>query len=150
MDVRQYHRLRAAIQDNAAPGRWEDVAPMADTLRALLSCSVLFSNVEVEATDDPDQMVIGLCEFRTGIDSGTVAGFLEDAWEDRLRYPFWEVHSTRASSTHVEFHGATRHSPVGHYVTFHVVARRHRIPAQRTGPTAGHTPRLPRQRPSWD
>jgi hypothetical protein len=131
MDLMQFHRMRSAIQVNASPGRPADVALVEANLRAMLMDSGLFEEVEVERTDDVDQLVIALCQFRPTCTEADVAARLEAIWSDRVRYPFWEAHAIRTHDDHVEFEAASRQSHHGHYVTVHLVAQKAHIPAQR-------------------
>jgi hypothetical protein len=131
MELLKYHRMRTAIQSNAFPGSGEDVAAVAGQLRDLLRFSGLFETVEVEPTDDPDQLVIALCQFKAELEEADVSTQLEKIWVDRLRYPFWEAHTVIADLEHVELEAATRASELGHYVTIHLVAKKSAIPAQR-------------------
>ena len=132
MDLIGFHRMRTAIQDNAAPGTAQDLATVEDSLRSLLMGSAMFQDVEVECTDDPDHLVIALCAYRDDLTDAEVASGLERMWVDRVSYPFWEAHALHVESGHVELEGASRPSPVGGYVTLHLVAQQVRIPAQRT------------------
>lgn len=132
MDLLQFHKMRTAVQVNAYPGSPKDLASVERSLRDLLMSSGLFEEVEVEHTDDPDQLVIALCQFRPLFSERDVASYLERLWNDRVRYPFWEAHSLLVEKEHVEFEAATRNSTSGHYVTVHLVAQKARIPAQRT------------------
>ncbi len=131
MDLLQFHKMRTAIQDNAYPGSGVEVATVESSLRAVLMASGLFEEVEVERTEDKDQLVIALCQFRPFYTEQDVAGRLEQIWDDRVRYPFWEAHTIRVENGHIEFEAATRHSGFGHYVTVHLVAQKATIPAQR-------------------
>lgn len=131
MDLLQYHRMRTAIQVNAAPGRERELQPVESSLRDLLLLSGLFEEVEVEHTDDPDQLVIALCTFHPHLSEAQVAERLERIWRDRVSYPFWEAHALHVESEHVELEAASRWSSDGHYVTVHLVAQKARIPAQR-------------------
>jgi hypothetical protein len=131
MNLMQFHRLRTAIQDNAAPGSTRDLATVEGSLRSLLMSSGLFVDVEVERTDDPDQLVIALCTFDPHVSEAAVAGQVELLWADRVSYPFWEAHALLVEEEHVELEAASRPSPVGGYVTVHLVAQKARIPAQR-------------------
>jgi len=131
MDLSHYHRLRTAVQDNAYPGSVTDIAPMETNLRDLLMASGIFEDVEVEHTDDPDQLVIALCHFRSEYSEKDVAEHLENLWDDRVRYPFWEAHALVLEKEQVEFEAATRTSSSGPYVTVHLVAQKAQIPAQR-------------------
>ena len=132
MDLLRFHRMRTAIQGNATPGSSADLATVEGSLRYLLTSSGLFEDVEVERTDDPDQLVIALCTFRAHASEADVASRIERMWADRVSYPFWEAHAVHVEDEHVEFEAASRHSSGGHYVTVHLVAQKARIPAQRS------------------
>jgi hypothetical protein len=123
--------MRTAVQDNASPGKEEDLETVEQSLRDLLMSSGVFEEVEVEHTDDPDQLVIALCKFLPYFTERDVARHLERIWADRVSYPFWEAHAVHVEDEHVEFEAASRHSSGGHYVTVHLVAQKARIPAQR-------------------
>ncbi len=131
MRLPSYHLIRTAIQGNASPGSARDVAGVAVTLRDQLVASGLFETVEVEPTNDPDHLVIALCQFRPDVSEWDVAAHLEEIWDNRIRYRFWEAHAFLTEEDHVELEGATRVSTDGHYVTFHLVAEKARIPMQR-------------------
>jgi hypothetical protein len=131
MNQLMFHRVRTAIQTNASPGEGEQLEAVEGTLRELLMSSGVFEEVEVEHTDDPDQLVIALCQFRPFYTERDVAKRLEAIWGDRIRYPFWESHALRLDDGYVEFEAASRPSETGRYVTVHLVAERAGIPAQR-------------------
>lgn len=131
MDLVQFHKMRTAVQGNAYPGSGRDLTSMEETLRDLLLTSGVFDEVEVEHTDDPDQLVIALCHFKPDLSERDVAQLVERLWEQRVRYPFWEAHAVLVGEEHVEFEAATRDSTAGHYVTVHLVAQRAPVPAQR-------------------
>jgi hypothetical protein len=88
--------------------------------------------IEVGVTDDADALVIAMCTFPDEMDAGRLAHWMEQLWQQRLRFPCWEAHATLVDDDQVEFLGATRVSANGHYVTLHVVAQRATIPTQRT------------------
>lgn len=131
MELTQFHTLRTAVQGNALPPTTVALASLEGDLRDLLMASGLFEDVEVEITDNPDALVIALCQFKPEHTESDIAGALEHIWQDRVRYPFWEAHSVIVAPEHVEFEGATRFSSNGHYATVHLVAQKARIPAQR-------------------
>jgi hypothetical protein len=131
MNLLQFHRMRTAVQDNAFPGKEEELTTVEHTLRERLMASGIFEEVEVEHTDDPDHLVIALCKFLPYFTEADVARHLERIWADRVSYPFWEAHALHVEDEHVEFEAASRHSSGGHYVTVHLVAQKARIPAQR-------------------
>jgi predicted ABC-class ATPase len=131
MEIAQYHKLRRAVQTNAAPGTARELRAVKADLQAALASVGLFEDVEVDYTDDLDHLVIAMVTFPEQLNRSEVAARLELMWQDRLRYPFWEAHSTRVDDDQVEFQGATRAGSTGHYVTLHIVAQMARVPAQR-------------------
>ena len=132
MDLLRFHRMRTAIQTNASPGSAHELVTLEGSLRYMLLTSGLFEEIEVEHTDDPDQLVIALCQFKPELQATEIARRLEEMWADRVSYPFWEAHALEVTADHVEFEAASRPSSVGGYVTVHLVAQKARIPAQRT------------------
>jgi hypothetical protein len=131
MNVLMFRRVRTAIQNNTSPGQEPEVAVVEENLRETLMASGVFEEVEVEHTDDPDQLVIALCQFRPFYTERDVAMRLEEIWKDRVRYPFWAAHAIQTDDGHVEFQAASRPSEEGGYVTVHLVAQRAGIPSQR-------------------
>jgi hypothetical protein len=127
--------LRTALQFSAPPGAAAQLAEMQVRVRRGLVTAGWFEDVEVASTDDADNLVIAMCRFPSPLDGESVAERLSMLWQDHLRYPFWEAHTTLVWSDQVELEGATRASADGHYVTVHVVAqeapRLVSVPAQR-------------------
>jgi hypothetical protein len=133
MELTHFHHRRTAIQGNASPGRGRDLAVVERTLRDVLMASGLFEQVEVEHTDDPDQLLIALCMFRPVFTEADIAFRLENLWSDRVRYDFWEAHAVRTHEDLVDFEAASSVGPAGPYVTVHLVAQKAQIPEQRGG-----------------
>lgn len=131
MDLVQFHKMRTAIQSNAFPGSGPDLATMEDNLRELLMASGIFEEVEVEHTDDEDQLLVALCHFKPDYSEHEIAERLESMWQNRVRFPYWAAHGLMVGKEHVEFEAATRNSSTGPYVTVHLIAQKARIPAQR-------------------
>ena len=132
MNLLMFHRVRTAIQENASPGSGAELESVESTLREMLMSSGVFEEVEVEHTDDPDQLVIALCQFRPFYTERDVAQRLEAIWGERVRYPFWESHALSTDKDFVEFEAASRSGESGHYVTVHLIAQRAGIPTQRS------------------
>ena len=103
MNLLMFHRVRTAIQENASPGAGAELESVESTLREMLMSSGVFEEVEVEHTDDPDQLVIALCQFRPFYTERDVAQRLEAIWGERVRYPFWESHALKTDVDFVEF-----------------------------------------------
>jgi hypothetical protein len=131
MELTQYKKLRTAVQSNAAPAGPADISRLAHDLREILMSTGFFEEVEVDHTDNLDGMVIAMCKFPAQMNESHVAAKLEQAWQDRLRFQFWEAHATLVDEDQVEFQGATRTGSNGSFVTMHVVAQKAPIPAQR-------------------
>jgi hypothetical protein len=127
----RYRRLRTAVQANAGPEEPRRLHQLETLLREELLATRLFVDVEVGHTDDPDRLVIALCQFGPGVDDVVVGRCLAWLWQDKLRYRLWEAHALMVDEDHVELQGATRGDTHGPYVTWHVVARRAQVPLQR-------------------
>jgi len=132
MQLMHFHTLRSGVQLNASPASGRELIAMESILRDVFTDSGLFDTVEVEHTDDPDRLVVSLCQYRPNLSEHDVADAVEDLWGQRVRYPFWEAHSIRVDEGYVEFQAATREGPGGHYVTVHLVAQRSSVPSQRS------------------
>jgi hypothetical protein len=102
------------------------------SFREVLMGSGAFEEVEVEHTDDPDRLVIALCRFRPEYAERDIADLVASAWNDRIRYTYWDASAVLVDDEHVEFQAASRNSQTGHYVTVHMVAQKAAVPAQRT------------------
>ncbi len=133
MELTHYKKLRTAVQSNSSPAKGDQVVRLADSLRDSLMATGFFDEVEVDHTENLDGMVIAMCKFPAEMSESQVAAKLEQAWEDRLRFQFWEAHATQVDVDQVEFQGATRTGSAGAYVTIHIVAQKAPIPAQRMG-----------------
>lgn len=132
MEIAQFHKLRAAVQMNASPGSPAYLRSVKDDLQNALATVGLFEDVEVDYTDDVDNLVIAMCTFPEELSRSEIAHRLEVLWQDRLRYPFWEAHTVLVDRDQIELEGATRAGANGHYVTLHIVAQQARVPAQRS------------------
>lgn len=126
-----FHTLRTAVQTNASPSRGDTLAVMEGTLRTRLMSIGLFDTVEVEHTDDVDQLIVGICRYRSSFSEDAVARTLETLWTDEVAHPFWEAHAIRVDDGFVELEAASRESREGHYVTLHLVAEKSVVPSQR-------------------
>lgn len=140
MHLVRYHTIRLAVKSNGLPAPRSDLDTLAGSLSYLLGSSDLFDHVEVEVTDDEDRLVIGLCQIKPEVSDFEAALVLEQIWQDRVRYPYWEAHAILVESGHVELEGATKHDSSRPFVTVHVVAAKQLIPEQRAPkPDQRHT-----------
>jgi len=138
MELLGYRKLRSGLQMNAAPAGPAAVQPLARRLQDSLQATGLFSDIEVDATENVDAMVIGMCTFPAEMAAGRLAQWLEQLWRQQLRYGFWEAHTLLVDDDQVEFLAATRSGRNGHYVTVHLIAQRAFVPHQRDGAAPAH------------
>lgn len=131
MQLMHFHTLRSGIQLNASPASGRTLVLREGALRQALTSCGIFDTVEVEHTDDPDRLLVSLCQYRPNLTEEQVAAALDDLWRSEVQFPFWEAHSTNVYDGQVEFEGATRMGPMGAYVTVHLVAQASPVPAQR-------------------
>lgn len=131
MELTHYKKLRTAVQSNASPAADAEIRRLEQNLHDTLISTGFFEDVEVDHTDNLDGMVIAMCKFPAQMNQSQVAARLEQAWQDRLRFTFWEAHTTIIDEDQVEFQGASRTGSTGSFVTLHVVAQKAPIPAQR-------------------
>ena len=131
MDLVSYHKLRTAVQHSATAGGAEELLAVERRLWSALVSTGTFADVEVDATDDPDRLVIAMCRFPGQRSVEEAAAELERLWLERVRYDFWEAHTLIASRGQVELEAASRAGATGHYVSLHVLAQQSVVPAQR-------------------
>lgn len=132
MQLVHFHTLRSGIQLNASPASGRTLVLREGVLRQALQTSGLFDTVEVEHTDEPDRLLVSLCQHRASLSEEQVAAAIEELWATRVQFPFWEAHSTNVYDGQVEFEGATRMGPTGAYVTVHLVTQVSPVPSQRS------------------
>ena len=131
MRLAHFHTLRSGVQVNASPLTGRELLAVERLFQESLEESRLFDTIEVEHTEDPDQLVVALCAYRSHLAEELVATGVERLWEEEVRHPFWEAHSVYVDDGYVELEAATRLGPEGKYVTVHLVAQRGPVPGQR-------------------
>lgn len=122
MDTSSFHKLRTAVQENANPA--DDIAAtsLRKALHAALTGSRLFGEVEFGHTEDPDQMVIGVCRCADGVLPWEAGLGVERLWLAVSADVRWEAHAVGCTDSLMEFEAAVTVDDSGHYVTLHVVA----------------------------
>ena len=128
----EYSKLRTGVQLSARPGSVSERKAAAQELERGLLATGLFADVEVDATDDPDHLVVAMCTFHPALTEEEAAMRLEDVWNRRLRHGYWAAHTMLVVRNQVELQAASLDKVGGPYVTVHVVAQRAPIPVQRT------------------
>jgi hypothetical protein len=134
MDSLAFHTLRKAIQSNARPGASDELDELGQVYRDTLTESGLFSDLEVAATENEDELIAATCHYDGQLEPDAVAQALERLWSERLSHPFWAIHSVKRTGDEVALEGASRLGSDGPYVTVRVTARSAAIPRQRVAP----------------
>ena len=122
MDLASFHKLRTAVQENAHPAGEPATTSVQDNLQELLQASRLFSEVEVGRTDDPDQLIIGVCRCAAQILPWEAGMGVERLWRTASAGAAWEAHYIGCTESLMEFEGALTLDASGHYLTVHLVA----------------------------
>jgi hypothetical protein len=122
MDMTSFHKLRTAVQENANPADGIHATDLRDSLHAALTGSGLFDEIEFGQTEDPTQMVIGVCRCADGVLPWEAGMGLERLWQVVAADVQWEAHVVGCTDTLMEFEAAVTVDDSGHYVTLHVVA----------------------------
>jgi hypothetical protein len=128
----EYSKLRTGVQRAARPLSAAELRTTAHELERRLMATGLFADVEVDATEDPDHLVVAMCTFHPALTDKDAAARLEEVWNSHLRYGYWAAHSMLVVKGQVELQGASLSRVGGPYVTLHVVAQRAPIPVQRS------------------
>ena len=122
MDVTSFHKLRLAVQENANPADPALATHLRHALQAALTESRLFDEVELGHTDDPDQLVIGVCRCADGVLPWEAGMGMERLWQTVSADASWEAHAVSCTDSLMDFEGAVTVDDKGRYLTVHVVA----------------------------
>jgi hypothetical protein len=122
VDRPEFVRLRAGLTTNLPPASDALIAAAAARLRQRLVSSVMFAQVEVEATEDPERLLIAMVRYRPGTPERQVSSFLEAVWISELRLPGLDVFNFLAEDGHVELESVTGDQSSGYFLSLHLVA----------------------------
>ena len=122
MDHASFHTLRTAVQHNAVPAGELSAAGLQRDLSQALSASHLFDQIELGRTDDPDQLVIGLCRCADGVLPWEAGVGVERIWNHASAALSWESHHLACTDSLMEFEAAATVDGSGHYLTVHLLA----------------------------
>ncbi|SDP15832.1 hypothetical protein SAMN04489867_1579 [Pedococcus dokdonensis] len=122
MDVTSFHKLRLAVQENANPADSALATHLRHTLQAALTSSRLFAEVELGHTDDPDQLVIGVCRCADGVLPWEAGMGVERLWQTVSADVPWEAHTVSCTDSLMDFESAVTVDDKGRYITVHLVA----------------------------
>jgi hypothetical protein len=122
VDRVEFVQLRAAMTLNLPPATAAQTAEAASSLRRRLVSSVMFAQVEVEVTEDPERLLVSMVRFRPGTPERQVASFLEAVWITELRLDGLDVFNFLVEKGHVEFEAATGDQDSGYFLTLQLIA----------------------------
>ena len=122
MDATSFHKLRLAVQQNASPADSALATHLRHALEAALTGSRLFGEVELGSTDDPDQLVIGVCRCADGVLPWEAGMGLERLWQTVAADVPWEAHAVSCTDSLMDFEAAVTVDDKGRFITVHVVA----------------------------
>lgn len=141
MKIGAFQTLRSGLQLNAVPVTSQVRAVLETGLREELTASGIFEEVEIEGSDDPDRLVLGLCAFRSEVSEEEVMLAVERAWT-ALAFHHWSAHAFLTDEGHVELQAATLDRPGGRFASVHLVALR---AAGAAGAATGETAEMAHQ-----
>jgi hypothetical protein len=122
VDRVEFVQLREAMTANLPPASGDLTAVAATTLRRRLVSSVMFAQVEVEVTEDPERLLIAMVRFRPGTPERQVASFLEAVWITELRLSGLDVFNFLVEPGHVELEAATGDHDAGYFLSLQLIA----------------------------
>ena len=122
VDRVEFLRLRTALTANLPPASGALVDAAATRLRRRLVSSVMFAQVEVEITDDPERLLVALVRYRPGTPKRQVSSFLEAVWISELRLPGLDMFHFLVEDGHIELESATGDQDSGYYLSLQLIA----------------------------
>jgi hypothetical protein len=122
VDRAEFLRLRAGLTTNLPPASGALIDAAASRLRRRLVASVMFAQVEVEVTQDPERLLVALVRYRPGTPERQVCSFLEAVWISELRLPGLDAFHFLAEEGHVELESVTGDQESGYFLTLHLIA----------------------------
>jgi hypothetical protein len=122
VDRQEFVRLRAALTTNLPPASGALIEAAAARLRQRLVASVMFTQVEVEVTEDPQRLLVAMVRYRPGTPERQVSSFLEAVWISELRLSGLDVFNFLAEDGHVELESVTGDQESGYFLSLHLIA----------------------------
>jgi len=117
-----YDNIMSWLQPAVRPAAGAQVAEQTERIRQGLEASGLFHTVEIEATDDPDQMVIAIVGFDYQMSTHWMVDDLDALWADQLRDATWHRNTISLTEHELDMRGVTRLGADGDYLTVRIVA----------------------------
>jgi hypothetical protein len=118
----EFVRLRTGLTANLPPATGPLIEAAASRLRRRLVSSVMFAQVEVEITEDPERLLVALVRYRPGTPKRQVSSFLEAVWISELRLPGLDMFHFIVEDGHIELESATGDQESGYYLSLQLIA----------------------------
>ena len=115
-------QLREAVTNILPPACGAPLADAAARLRRRLVSSVMFAQVEVEVTEDPERLLVALVRYRPGTRPRQVSSFLEAVWITELRLSALDAFHFLVEDGQVELEAVTGDQGAGYFVSLLLVA----------------------------
>jgi hypothetical protein len=122
VDRAEFMQLREAVTNNLPPASGAPLSDAAARLRRRLVASVMFAQVEVEVTDDPERLLVALVRYRPGTRPRQVSSFLEAVWVTELRLSALDAFNFLVEDGQVELEAVTGDQGAGYFVSLLLVA----------------------------
>lgn len=122
MDRIEFKLLREGLTTNLPPASGALLDDAAARLRRRLVSSVMFAQVELEVTEDPERLIIALVHYRPGTPERQVASFLEALWITELRLSGLDAFNFLTDRGHVELEAVTGDHEAGYFISLQLVA----------------------------
>jgi hypothetical protein len=122
VDPNDFARLRGGLIINLPPASGPVLTSAELLLRDRLVSSAMFSKVEVDATDDPDHLLVAMVRYRPGTSERQVASYLEAIWVTELRLPGLDAFNFRVENRYVEMQAVTGNKEDRYFITLHLIA----------------------------
>lgn len=122
MDKTEFRRLKDGLIINVPPASGAVIDAAESKLRHRLMSSAMFAKVEVETTEDPDQLLVAMVRYRPGTPRRQVCSYLEAVWISELRLPGLDAFHFDAEDGHVELESVTGDTASGYFLSLHLIA----------------------------
>ena len=122
VDRLEFVQLRHALTANLPPAQDALINAAASKLHRRLMSSVMFAQVEVEITQDPERLLVAMVRYRPGTRTRQVASYLEAVWITELRLPGLDLFHFLIDDGHVELESVTGDQASGYFLSLHLIA----------------------------
>ena len=138
---------------NLPPAGGAVIDSAASRLRHRLMTSAMFTEVEVETTEDADRLLVASVRYRPGTLVSQVSSYLEAVWVSELRLSGLDAFHFTVKDSHIELESVTGDQASGYFLSLRLIADmgsaedfETRLPADETRPPLQTDVRTTRRR----